>query len=158
MRRPYNREDSENMEIGMREDQATQTEDEEEDSPKKFLPNKRSNYRQFVRSNEELSPHDQEPQPHRSHTNYWDFIEKPGLSKSASLRQPGKKTNSVSSGNVRNGSSQQINRSDSTEIVPIFHKLVEDRTKTNSRTKNSFVGGLSCPDMLSVECDIVEYL
>ena len=67
-------------------------------------------------------------------------------------------------------SNQNITNVDSIEILPIFHKLLEDKQRNssdcafksievNSSTsrKNRFHSARSCPDM-SVRCDIVEYL
>ena len=68
-------------------------------------------------------------------------------------------------------SNQNITNVDSIEILPIFHKLLEDKqrnssdcafksievTTTTSNKKNRFHSARSCPDM-SVRCDIVEYL
>lgn len=157
-----------------RENQATQTEDEEEDeaSPRKTLRGLGSNYRTLTRSQEDLSPVNVTqrstlpafPRSARpthfwedvdSRNAPWDSSEQRQLCKTASLRNPRKKANSASSGNV-----DAEARSDSTEIVPIFHKLIEDKNRSGERkrTKNRYSGGTSCPDILSVECDIVEYL
>ena len=82
-------------------------------------------------------------------------------------------------------SNQNIHNVDSIEILPIFHKLLEDKrssdcafnhsstqdssshyphhktsaaaTSENHHSKNRFHSARSCPDM-SVRCDIVEYL
>ena len=73
-------------------------------------------------------------------------------------------------------SNQTINNVDSIEILPIFHKLLEDKRSStcafnnkkrynngganggqNNSAKNRFHSARSCPDM-SVRCDIVEYL
>ena len=78
-------------------------------------------------------------------------------------------------------SNQNIHHVDSIEILPIFHKLLEDKRSSDcafnhypdhnsssrppmnseaaggSSRKNRFHSARSCPDM-SVRCDIVEYL
>ena len=67
-------------------------------------------------------------------------------------------------------SNQNITNVDSIEILPIFHKLLEDKQRNSSdcafksievnssaSRKNRFHSARSCPDM-SVRCDIVEYL
>ena len=77
-------------------------------------------------------------------------------------------------------SNQNITNVDSIEILPIFHKLLEDKHRnrsdcafksitevtsaaanshhsSSSSKKNRFHSARSCPDM-SVRCDIVEYL
>lgn len=81
--------------------------------------------------------------------------------------------------NPQSISNQNINNVDSIEILPIFHKLLEDKrssdcafdnklhgddggnntviTSNGTNTKNRFHSARSCPDM-SVRCDIVEYL
>lgn len=150
------------------EDHATQTEDEddgEEDDLKEDDPAFLAfDYSLRRRSEEDFSP---------TAEGGWDAK----LGKAHSLRFRHKKHHvnpyqpPVTDVNPQSISNQNLNNVDSVEILPIFHKLLEDKRSSDyafepppeqthpdsGNPHNRFHSARSCPDM-SVRCDIVEYL
>jgi len=159
----YRVDPGDNMSQSKREDQATQTDDEAEiDTPKKIMRPTNfkcgKDFRGQVRSQEELSRKETilgSIIDLQDHSGLPDGLNKPLLCKTGSLCYP-HASRSCHSGSF---STHHLNGLDSQQIVPIFHKLLEDKsisslTESSPSCPSNMV---SCPN-IAVRCDIVEYL
>jgi len=131
-------------EVESREDQATQTDDETDESPRRraIRPTNfghsdiGANFSEQVRSAEVL--------------NKQRALQNP-LSPTQEALNRG--TLALKAVSVKHRSSNQINGLHSTNIVPIFQKLLEERSPVSLSSPPA----KSCPN-IAVRCDIVEYL
>ncbi|CAB4069500.1 unnamed protein product [Lepeophtheirus salmonis] len=152
------------------EDQATQTEDEEEDDYI-FTPRRptAASEEDFTSSNEARDKRDTQ-----SFNICSKCLSSYPLDKTHSLRTRCKKSDHGLSKNNNTSHSNQKEESEfldaasaeSSEILPIFQKLIEDKRSSGSQLfesleteerRKEFSSARSCPD-IAVKCDIVEYL
>jgi len=158
----YRVDPGDNVGQSTREDQATQTDDEADiDTPKKIArPTSFScgkDFRGQVRSQEELSRKETllgSIIDLQNHSGFHEGISKPFLCKTGSLCYP----NPSRSCHSASFSTHHLNGLDSQQIVPIFHKLLEDKCIPSPESSPSCPSNMkSCPN-IAVRCDIVEYL
>jgi len=157
----YRVDPSEHQGQSTREDQATQTDDEADfDTPKKYTRPTSfkcgKDFRGQARSQEELTRKETllgSIIDLQDHTGFPAGLAKPLLCKTGSLCYPERSCHSASF------STHHLNGLDSQHIVPIFHKLLEDKYLPSPESSPSYpVNNMkSCPN-IAVRCDIVEYL